>query len=224
MTRDPHAVLGVGADADLREITAAYRALAKRWHPDRGGGPDAARRMAEINAAYDLLRAERWVAARGGPTAAPPVAGEQDATVAVARPAPGAWLAAPMRRALGRELLAALERDEDVTLVTPASTWASPQALLAVTDRRLLWLLDDAPTHRVRSLRFRDVAGVAYGLRRPLRRSAVLRVRTTLGRRLSFAELRPATAAQISRAVARQAGLETSSTRSATESTVREAR
>jgi len=221
MTRDPHAVLGVGAEAELREITAAYRALAKRWHPDRGGGPDAARRMAEINAAYDLLRAERWVAARGGPTAAPPVAGEADAT---ARPAAGAWLAAPLRRALGRELLVALERDEDVALVTPVSTWASPQALLAVTDRRLLWLLDDAPTHRVRSLRFRDIAAVEHGLRRPLRRSAVLRVRTTLGRRVSFAELRPATAAQISRAVARQAGLETSSTRSATESTIREAR
>ena len=221
MTRDPHAVLGVGAEADLREITAAYRALAKRWHPDRGGGPDAARRMAEINAAYDLLRAERWVAARGGPTAAPPVAGEADAR---ARPAAGAWLAAPLRRALGRELLVALERDEDVALVTPVSTWASPQALLAVTDRRLLWLLDDAPTHRVRSLRFRDIAAVEHGLRRPLRRSAVLRVRTTLGRRVSFAELRPATAAQISRAVARQAGLETSSTRSATESTIREAR
>jgi hypothetical protein len=226
MTRDPHAVLGVGADADLRAITAAYRALAKRWHPDRGGGPEAARRMAEINAAYDLLRAERWVAARGGPTAAPPVAGEEatPCAPAAARPAAGAWLAAPLRRALGRELLAALERDEDVALVTPASTWASPQALLAVTDRRLLWLLDDAPTHRVRSLRFRDVAAVAHGLRRPLRRSGVLRVRTTLGRRVSFAELRPATAALISRAVARQAGLETSSTRSATESTVREAR
>ena len=226
MTRDPHGVLGVGAEAELREITAAYRALAKRWHPDRGGGPEAARRMAEINEAYDLLRAERWVAARGGPTAAPPVAGEEDALAAAARarPAAGAWLAEPLRRALGRELLAALERDEDVALVTPASTWASPQALLAVTDRRLLWLLDDAPTHRVRSLRFRDVAAVEHGLRRPLRRAAVLRVRTTLGRRVSFAELRPATAAQIARAVARQAGLETSSTRSPTESTIREAR
>ena len=86
-------------------------------------------------------------------------------------------------------------------LVTPTSTWASPQALLAVTDRRLLWLLDDAPTHRVRSLRYRDVADVQQRLGRPLRRSAVLRVRTTGGRRLSFAELRPATAAAIARRV-----------------------
>jgi hypothetical protein len=87
-------------------------------------------------------------------------------------------------------------------MVTPTSTWASPQALLAVTDRRLLWLLDDAPTHRVRSLRFRDVAGIDHRLGRPLRRSAVLRVRTTQGRRLSFADLRPATAAAIARLAA----------------------
>ncbi|MEP6954765.1 MAG: J domain-containing protein, partial [Solirubrobacteraceae bacterium] len=163
MTRDPHAVLGVPAGADPRAVTVAYRALAKRWHPDRAPGPEAARRMAEINAAYDLLRAEHWVAARGGPTAPPPPAAEAPVT---ARPAAGSWLSAPLRRALGRELLAVLERDEDVSLVTPASTWASPQALLAVTDRRLLWLLDDAPTHRVRSLRFRDVAAVEHGLRR----------------------------------------------------------
>ena len=228
MTPDPHAVLGVPAGAPPADVTAAYRALAKRWHPDRAPGPDAARRMAEINAAYDLLRAERWVAARGGPTAAPPVAGEEEASVRTARrPAAGGWLSEPLRRALGRELLAALEQDEDVVMVTPASTWASPQALLAVTDRRLLWLLDDAPTHRVRTLRFRDVAEAHHTLRRPLRRTGVLRLRTTLGRRVSFAELRPATAAAIAAAVrgaqAEAAGA-TSSTRSATESTMREAR
>jgi hypothetical protein len=224
--RDPHAVLGVAPNARPEQVTAAYRAQAKRWHPDRAAGPDAARRMAEINAAYDLLRAERWVTERGGPNAAPPVEGEDEAFARRARerPAAGSWLPAAVRRALGRELLAVLEQDEDVVTVTPASTWASPQALLAITDRRLLWLLDDAPTHRVRSLRFRDVAEAGHSLRRPLRRSAVLRLRTTTGRRVSFADLRPATAAAISRAVARQAGLETSSTRSATESTMREAR
>jgi hypothetical protein len=37
---------------------------------------------------------------------------------------------------------------------------------------------------------------------RPLRRSAVLRVRTVAGRKLSFADLRPATAAAIARHVA----------------------
>ena len=57
----------------------------------------------------------------------------------------------------------------------------------------------------MRSLRYRDVADVQQRLGRPLRRSAVLRVRTSGGRRLSFAELRPATAAAIARRVAAQA-------------------
>jgi DnaJ domain len=197
VSADPFAVLGVAPGASGEEVTAAYRRLAKRWHPDRAGGHDAARRMAEINAAYDLVRSERWLERSG--RAAPP-ADAPDAPAAPARA--GSWLAESLRRALGRELLAALEDGEAVAMVTPTSTWASPQALLAVTDRRLLWLLDDAPTHRVRSLRFRDVADVDQRLGRPLRRSAVLRVRTTGGRRLSFAELRPATAAAIARRVA----------------------
>jgi hypothetical protein len=71
-----------------------------------------------------------------------------------------------------------------------------------VTDRRLLWLLDDAPTHRVRSLAYRAVAEIEHRARRPLRRVAVLRVRTTSGRSLSFSELRPATAAAIAGHVA----------------------
>jgi hypothetical protein len=84
-----------------------------------------------------------------------------------------------------------------VALVTPAATWASPRTLLAVTDRRLLWLLDDAPTNRVRSLRYGAIREVAHRVRRPRRRVAVLRVRTAQGRALSFSELRPATAAAI---------------------------
>jgi hypothetical protein len=197
MSVDPFAVLGVAPGASGEEVAAAYRRLAKRWHPDRARGQEAARRMAEINAAYDLLRSERWLDRHGRPT--PPAAPEH----APARRAPaGACLAEVVRRALGRELLGVLEDGETVAIVTPTSTWASPQALLAVTDRRLLWLLDDAPTHRVRSLRFHDVAAVEQGVRRPLRRSAVLRVRTSAGRKLSFAELRPATAAAIARRLA----------------------
>jgi hypothetical protein len=196
MSADPFAVLGVTPGASADEVAAAYRRLAKRWHPDRSGGRRDARRMAEINAAYDLLRSERWLERRGRaepftPTPPTPRGAARAAT----------WLAEPLRRALGRELLVALADAEEVAMVTPTSTWASPQALLAVTDRRLLWLLDDAPTHRVRALRFRDVAAVEDRVGRPLRRSAVLRVRTTAGRKLSFADLRPATAAAIARHV-----------------------
>jgi len=77
------------------------------------------------------------------------------------------------------------------------STWASPRAVLAVTDRRLLWLLDDAPVARVRSLGFRDVVAVDVALRRPRRRVATLTFRSLSGRRFSFTDLRPHTAATI---------------------------
>jgi hypothetical protein len=197
VSADPFAVLGVAPNASADEVAAAYRSLAKRWHPDRAEGPQAARRMAEINAAYDLLRSERWLARRG--RSDPPPA---PTTSVTRRGRAGAWLSEPLRRALGRELLGALEDGEEVAMVTPASTWASPQTLLAITDRRLLWLLDDAPTHRVRALRFRDVAAVEERAGRPLRRSATLRVRTSAGRKLAFADLRPATAAAIARHVA----------------------
>jgi hypothetical protein len=203
---DPFAALELPPGASAADAAAAYRRLAKRWHPDRGGGAAAAARMAEINVAYDVLRSGAWQ------RAAPP---EPEAVSRVARPrgVAGAWLAEPLRRALGRELLVALDEAEDVSLVTPAATWASPRTLLAVTDRRLLWLLDDAPTHRVRSLRYGAVAEIGHRLRRPLRRVAILRVRTTGGRVLSFTELRPATAAAIAGhvAAARLAALEAAS-------------
>jgi DnaJ domain len=183
---DPYSILGIKPDADERDVAAAYRAQAKRWHPDRGGGVEAARRMAEINAAYDQLRAGVAEAARA--PAQPPRP----------RGARGSWLAEPVRRALGPELLHALADRESVRFVTPASTWASPHAVLAVSDRRLLWLLDDAPVARVRSLAFRDVESVTHRARR---RAATLVVRTLAGRRHSFADLRPHTAAAIERHV-----------------------
>jgi hypothetical protein len=192
---DPFAVLDLPPGATPDEIAAAYRRLAKRWHPDHGGGATAAARMAEINVAYDVLRSGAWQRREPGTDAVERV------SVRHGRPA-GAWLAEPLRRALGRELLVALEPEEDVALVTPAATWASPRTLLAVTDRRLLWLLDDAPTHRVRSLRYGAIAEVRHRMRRPLRRVAVLRVRTTHGREHAFSELRPATAAAIAGHVA----------------------
>jgi curved DNA-binding protein CbpA len=52
--RDAYHVLQVIRAADQDVIRAAYRALAKRYHPD-GHAPDAAR-MAEINAAFEQLR------------------------------------------------------------------------------------------------------------------------------------------------------------------------
>jgi hypothetical protein len=190
---DPYAVLGVEPGATRRDVTAAYRRLAKEWHPDRRQGDGAERRMAEINGAYDLLRAEAWLAHRrphASPQSPPPP-----------RFTHGAWLAPAIRRALGRELLGVLEPEEDVWLVTPVTTWASPQALLAASDRRLLWLLDDVVTGRVQTLRYAAVTHVEHRLHRPRRRVATLRVRAATGRRHDFGDLRPVTASAVARRI-----------------------
>jgi len=186
---DPYALLGVAPGASERELARAYRRLAKRWHPDRAGD-DGARRMAELNQAYEIARLERRRARRRPPG----MAGLRR------RRSPGSWLREPVRLALGRELLGALREGEQVTLITEAETWASPQTLLVVTDRRLLWLLDDAVTGRVRSLRFDAIATVDQRMRWPLRR-AVLRIRGKNGHRHSFAGLEPETAALIAQHV-----------------------
>jgi hypothetical protein len=178
---DPYAVLGVRPGAPAAELAAAYRSQAKRWHPDRNPDEESVRRMAQVNAAYDLLRA-------GGESPAPPRAPVEGVSNAV-------------RRALGAELLEALEAGEEVRLVTPTSTWSSARAVLVVTDRRLLWLLDDVVTGRVQWLRFSRVASIRSQLRRPRRRVAVLRVEADDGRRFAFAELRPPTADAIIRQV-----------------------
>ena len=63
---DPFAVLGVAPDASRQELQAARRALVKRLHPDVRSQDDpkvradAERRLAEVNAAYDLV-VTRWL-------------------------------------------------------------------------------------------------------------------------------------------------------------------
>ena len=191
---DPFRILELDRGASPEAVREAYRRLAKRWHPDRGGGAHATARMAEINVAYDLLRAEAAHRRPVGPAPRRPRSRPEQ------RP-PGAWLDPAVRRALGDELLGVLEEREPVALVTPTTMWASPRAFLAVSDRRLLWLLDDAVAHRVRELRFHLVERVEVRVRRPRGRVARLRVRTLGGRRIVFADLRPATAAAVAQRV-----------------------
>jgi curved DNA-binding protein CbpA len=187
---DPFALLGLTSDASSDELTAAYRAAAKEWHPDRRPGEDASDQMARINAAYDAARAALANPQHERPAAngVPPRPRARRANVA------GHWLDAATRRALGAELARSLHDGEDVLLVVPTSTWASPQARLALTDRRLLWLNEDAIGDRIRSLRYEQIARVDQRPSWPRRRTATLRVRDRQGRRLTFAELKPESA------------------------------
>lgn len=55
--RDPYTVLGVSRSADQGEIKAAWRAMAKKLHPDQNrSDPNAQSRFTEVGRAYDLLR------------------------------------------------------------------------------------------------------------------------------------------------------------------------
>ncbi len=64
---NPYDVLGVSPNASDEEVTRAYKALAKRYHPDLNpDNPSAADRMGQINRAYDDVKAMRQRAADGG--------------------------------------------------------------------------------------------------------------------------------------------------------------
>ena len=57
MTKDPYEVLGVSRNASDEDIKKAYRKLAKQYHPDmHPGDAEAAKKMNEINAAYEQIK------------------------------------------------------------------------------------------------------------------------------------------------------------------------
>lgn len=52
---DPYKTLQVDSEAEDEVITAAYRRLARKYHPDVAPDPESAARMAGINAAFELI-------------------------------------------------------------------------------------------------------------------------------------------------------------------------
>jgi curved DNA-binding protein CbpA len=192
---DPHAVLGLEPGASPDEVHRAYRQLAKRFHPDHAGAKEG-EMMISINAAYDLLRdrleeghegpAARPTGATAAAAAATPAAADDDGTIIA-----GAWLAPNVRRVLARELLQALEPGEQVEDVVLTSTGDAHDVQLALTDRRLLWLRDDAIMGRVRSIRYHELADV-QAKRSRFGSGGQLRVRSgPTGRWLRFFDLGP---------------------------------
>lgn len=66
---DPYKILGVSPDASDEDIKKAYRALARKYHPDKYRDSDLAdlaeEKMKEVNAAYEEIKTIRE---RGGQT------------------------------------------------------------------------------------------------------------------------------------------------------------
>ena len=57
MIEDPYKVLGISPDATDEEVKQAYRRLAKKYHPDLNpGDEEAAKKMQQINAAYEQIK------------------------------------------------------------------------------------------------------------------------------------------------------------------------
>ncbi|MDR2933184.1 MAG: DnaJ domain-containing protein [Oscillospiraceae bacterium] len=67
---DPYKVLGVSPNASDEEVKAAYRELARKYHPDNYEGNPlsdlASQKMQEINAAYDDIMTQRKNGYTGG--------------------------------------------------------------------------------------------------------------------------------------------------------------
>ena len=54
---EPYSVLGLEPGASDEEVKQAYRRLAKKYHPDLNpGDAEAARKMQEVNEAYDRIK------------------------------------------------------------------------------------------------------------------------------------------------------------------------
>ncbi len=57
---DPYKILGLSSSASEEEITAAYRKLAKKYHPDLNPGDKGAEQMmSRVNAAYEQIKTEK---------------------------------------------------------------------------------------------------------------------------------------------------------------------
>ena len=67
---DPYKVLGVSSTATDEEVKEAYRAMAKKYHPDQYSDSPladlASEKMKEINEAYDTIVAQRKNRSTGG--------------------------------------------------------------------------------------------------------------------------------------------------------------
>ena len=98
---DPYKVLQVDSEAEDEVIQAAYRRLARKYHPDLAATPEAAARMSAINAAWELIGDPAARAAFDRSRAAKPEArhgGGDQAPASAAKGGPGPGQPRPSSR------------------------------------------------------------------------------------------------------------------------------
>jgi hypothetical protein len=101
---DPYRTLQVEPSADLEAIHAAYRRLARLYHPDLNPSPEAAERMRAINAAYRVLSDARLRAAYDAHRFLRPVPAAAVAVRTAPRPRPVVVAPPPPTTALERRV------------------------------------------------------------------------------------------------------------------------
>ena len=101
---DPYKVLQVDTEAEDEVIQAAYRRLARKYHPDLAATPEAAARMSAINAAWELIGDPAARAAFDRSRAAQPETrhGGDQAPASAAKGGPGAGQPRPASSGAGR--------------------------------------------------------------------------------------------------------------------------
>lgn len=76
MVDDPYKVLGLDHNASDEDVKRAYRALAKKYHPDLNpGDQEAARKMQQVNEAYDQIKNPEKYARQAGSYGSNPYGG-----------------------------------------------------------------------------------------------------------------------------------------------------
>ncbi len=98
---DPYKVLQVDPEAEEEVIAAAYRRLARKYHPDTATGAESGGRMEAINAAWEVLgnpkrraahdrqRALQAAVSRSGPRTGPDTSAARDPARPTSAPGPG---------------------------------------------------------------------------------------------------------------------------------------
>jgi hypothetical protein len=175
---DPYRILGVSRDATPAQVARAYRAQAKRFHPDLHG-PDADRQMRDLNRSWHILsdaaRRRAWDAGHPVLTTASHWAGAPRPMSRAAPTTAGSW--SPWEAPAPRPADAGRVRVEDTwprrrmeTPATPAGMRDSGWLAAAVAGALLIavvvlgWVASSNRTFSTPSQAL-DAAGVGPALR-----------------------------------------------------------